>query len=144
MHNRRERNDAERHEYERYRPGQRSTPTSGRGRHNRKPIYLAGTIFSILFAFPLFWLLETRDPTVILLTFIVGNGVGRLRQPMCRFGPIADIDGLRGPSIERFGFREELCRIPSIVGFMPFSYLIGSPIFTVRFERYILVDHADR
>jgi MFS transporter, MHS family, shikimate and dehydroshikimate transport protein len=41
-------------------------------RVGRKPIYLAGTIFSILFAFPLFWLLETRDPMIILLTFVVG------------------------------------------------------------------------
>jgi MHS family shikimate/dehydroshikimate transporter-like MFS transporter len=41
-------------------------------RVGRKAIYLAGTIFSIVFSFPLFWLLETRDPTIILLTFIVG------------------------------------------------------------------------
>ena len=41
-------------------------------RVGRKAIYLAGTIFSILFSFPLFWLLETRDPTIILLTFVVG------------------------------------------------------------------------
>jgi MFS transporter, MHS family, shikimate and dehydroshikimate transport protein len=41
-------------------------------RVGRKAIYLAGTIFSILFAFPLFWLFETRDPTIILLTFVVG------------------------------------------------------------------------
>jgi MFS transporter, MHS family, shikimate and dehydroshikimate transport protein len=41
-------------------------------RVGRKPIYLAGTIFSILFAFPLFWLLETRDPTIVLMTFVVG------------------------------------------------------------------------
>lgn len=38
----------------------------------RKTIYIAGTLFSIFFAFPLFWLLETRDPTVVVLTIIVG------------------------------------------------------------------------
>jgi MFS transporter, MHS family, shikimate and dehydroshikimate transport protein len=41
-------------------------------RVGRKAIYLAGTIFSIVFAFPLFWLFETRDPTIILLTFVIG------------------------------------------------------------------------
>ena len=34
----------------------------------RRPIYIAGTLFSIAFAFPLFWLLNTRDPTIIGLT----------------------------------------------------------------------------
>jgi MHS family shikimate/dehydroshikimate transporter-like MFS transporter len=38
----------------------------------RKAIYVAGTLFSIVFAFPLFWLLETRDPTIVLLTIVVG------------------------------------------------------------------------
>jgi MFS transporter, MHS family, shikimate and dehydroshikimate transport protein len=41
-------------------------------RVGRKAIYIAGTLFSIIFAFPLFWLLETRDPTVVLLTIVVG------------------------------------------------------------------------
>ena len=41
--------------------------------------------------------------------------------------------------VERFGFRLELCRIPSIiklVKLMPFSSLVGLPMFTVRFVRY--------
>ena len=42
--------------------------------------------------------------------------------------PIADLDGLRGPLAERFGLRQELCRIPSIVGLVPFSSLVGLPI----------------
>jgi MFS transporter, MHS family, shikimate and dehydroshikimate transport protein len=46
-------------------------------RVGRKAIYLAGTIFSILFAFPLFWLFEMRDPTIILLTFVVGSAERR-------------------------------------------------------------------
>jgi MHS family shikimate/dehydroshikimate transporter-like MFS transporter len=41
-------------------------------RVGRKTIYVAGTLFSIVFAFPLFWLLETRDPTIVLLTIVVG------------------------------------------------------------------------
>jgi hypothetical protein len=31
-----------------------------------------------------------------------------------RFGPKADIDGFRSPLAERFGFRQKLCRIPSV------------------------------
>lgn len=41
-------------------------------RVGRKAIYIGGTLFSIVFAFPLFWLLDTRDPTVVLLTLVVG------------------------------------------------------------------------
>jgi hypothetical protein len=50
------------------------------------------------------------------------------------YGPIADIDGLRGPLAGRFGPRQELCRIPGIARFMPFSSLVGLPMFTVRFR----------
>jgi hypothetical protein len=56
-----------------------------------------------------------------------------------RFGPKADIRRLRlirGPSAERFGLRQELCRIPRIVKLMPLSSLVGLPMFTVRFDRY--------
>ena len=37
---------------------------------------------------------------------------------------------------KRFGLRQELCRIPSIVELMPFSSLVGLPITTARLERY--------
>ena len=60
---------------------------------------------------------------------------------MSALPPKADIDGLRGPLAERF--RQKLCRIPSIVRLMPFSSLVGLPMFTVRF-RDILVAHAER
>src|SRR5262249_44481583 len=59
-----------------------------------------------------------------------------------RFVPKADIDGLRGPLAERF--RQKLCRIPSIVKLMPFSSLVGLPMFTVRFREIFLVTHAER
>jgi MHS family shikimate/dehydroshikimate transporter-like MFS transporter len=38
----------------------------------RRIIYIAGTVFGILFAFPLFPLLETRDPTIVLITIVAG------------------------------------------------------------------------
>src|SRR5262249_51689859 len=42
------------------------------------------------------------------------------------------------------GFRQKLCRIPSIVRLMPFSFLVGLPMFTVRFREIFLVAHAER
>jgi MHS family shikimate/dehydroshikimate transporter-like MFS transporter len=38
----------------------------------RRAIYLAGTIFGILLAFPIFWLFETRDPTIVTWTIVAG------------------------------------------------------------------------
>jgi MHS family shikimate/dehydroshikimate transporter-like MFS transporter len=46
-------------------------------RLGRRIIYLAGTAFGILFAFPLFWLFETRDPTIVLLTIVCGIALGQ-------------------------------------------------------------------
>jgi hypothetical protein len=57
--------------------------------------------------------------------------------------PIPDLDGPRGSLAERFGLRQKLCRIPSVVRLMPLSSLVGLSMFTVLFERY-LVAHADR
>jgi MHS family shikimate/dehydroshikimate transporter-like MFS transporter len=44
-------------------------------RVGRRPIYLFGTIFGILYAFPLFWLLETRNPTLVLLGIVIGISI---------------------------------------------------------------------
>jgi MHS family shikimate/dehydroshikimate transporter-like MFS transporter len=41
----------------------------------RRSIYLFGTIFGILFAFPLFWLLETRDPIWVLIGIVIGISI---------------------------------------------------------------------
>ena len=38
----------------------------------RRTIYLAGTGFGILFAFPIFWLFETRDATIVTWAIVVG------------------------------------------------------------------------
>lgn len=42
----------------------------------RRPFYFAGTIFTILFAFPLFMLLEIRDPLVVVGTVAVALSFG--------------------------------------------------------------------
>jgi hypothetical protein len=55
----------------------------------------------------------------------------------------ADIDGLRGPLTERFGLRQELCRIPSIARLVPFGSLVGLTMFP-SVSRDILVAYADR
>lgn len=41
----------------------------------RRPLYLFGTIFSAVFAFPLFWMLETRDPTLVMLAIVLGISI---------------------------------------------------------------------
>ena len=46
-------------------------------RVGRRPIYIAGTLFSIAAAFPLFWLLDTRDPLIIALTVAVAVSFGQ-------------------------------------------------------------------
>ena len=38
----------------------------------RRSIYLAGTAFGILLAFPIFWLFETRDATIVTWAIVVG------------------------------------------------------------------------
>ncbi len=53
-------------------------------RIGRKPMFYASCVFAIVFAFPMFWLLDTRDPLTITLTVIaaiifgqiIGFGVG--------------------------------------------------------------------
>ncbi|WP_083745270.1 MFS transporter [Variovorax sp. KK3] len=42
----------------------------------RRPFYFAGAIFTIFFAFPVFWLLGTRDPLIIVATVAVALSFG--------------------------------------------------------------------
>jgi len=39
--------------------------------YGRRPLFIAGGLFSILFAFPMFWLFQTRNPMVIAITIAV-------------------------------------------------------------------------
>jgi metabolite-proton symporter len=58
-------------------------------RYGRKPIYLAGVVLSIAAAFPVFWLLATRDPWTVVLglalvmnvTHAIGFGIGASWMP---------------------------------------------------------------
>jgi MHS family shikimate/dehydroshikimate transporter-like MFS transporter len=42
----------------------------------RRAFYFLGTVFTAAFAFPLFWLLGTKDPLVIVLTVVVALSLG--------------------------------------------------------------------
>jgi metabolite-proton symporter len=54
-------------------------------RIGRRPVYMMGAIFSALFAFPFFWLLDTREPTMIWLAITLGVAVGHAAM----YGPQA-------------------------------------------------------
>jgi MFS transporter, MHS family, shikimate and dehydroshikimate transport protein len=45
-------------------------------RVGRKKLYLSGAVFSLLFAFPFFWLVDTKEPVLIWLAIILGLNVG--------------------------------------------------------------------
>jgi MHS family shikimate/dehydroshikimate transporter-like MFS transporter len=46
-------------------------------RYGRKPMFLAGCLFSIAFAFPMFWLFQTHNPVVIAITIAVAVSFGQ-------------------------------------------------------------------
>ena len=58
-------------------------------RFGRKPIYLGGVVLSIAAAFPLFWVLDSRDPWLVVgglalvmnLTHAIGFGIGASWMP---------------------------------------------------------------
>lgn len=64
-----------------------STPAFGAlsDRLGRRPVYLFGATFSLIFSFPFFWLLDTRVSILIWLAIVVGLVVGH--DPM--YGPQA-------------------------------------------------------
>ena len=42
----------------------------------RRGIMLTGSLFSAVYAFPFFWLLETRQPLLIIFAMVVGFSIG--------------------------------------------------------------------
>jgi MFS transporter, MHS family, shikimate and dehydroshikimate transport protein len=58
-------------------------------RIGRKPMYVAGAVLSAAFAFPIFWLLETRDPSIILITIAVAMSIthGAMFGPQAAYMP---------------------------------------------------------
>jgi MHS family shikimate/dehydroshikimate transporter-like MFS transporter len=44
----------------------------------RKTMFYASCAFCAAFAFPMFWLLDTRDPTIVILTIVVAISFGQM------------------------------------------------------------------
>ena len=42
----------------------------------RRPFYFAGVAFTVAFAFPLFWMLDTKNPAIVILAVIVALNFG--------------------------------------------------------------------
>lgn len=42
----------------------------------RRPVYMLGCVAAILLSFPIFWGIETKDSTLVILSFVVGMSVG--------------------------------------------------------------------
>jgi MFS transporter, MHS family, shikimate and dehydroshikimate transport protein len=64
-----------------------STPAYGAlsDRVGRRRVYMFGAVFSLLFSFPFFWLMDTALPVVVWLAIVVGLVIGH--DPM--YGPQA-------------------------------------------------------
>jgi MHS family shikimate/dehydroshikimate transporter-like MFS transporter len=70
-------------------------------RVGRRPIYMAGALFSAIFAVPFFILVDTKDPWLIRLAFILIMGIGGGAM----FGPqAAYFAELFGPRLRYSGF----------------------------------------
>jgi MFS family permease len=54
-------------------------------RIGRRPVYLAGAAFTALFAFPFFWMLETKTTVLIWLAIVIALGLGHAAM----YGPQA-------------------------------------------------------
>ena len=44
--------------------------------YGRRALYFAGVAFTVLFAFPLFWLLDFKTPEIVILTVVVALNLG--------------------------------------------------------------------
>ena len=70
-------------------------------RVGRRPVYLGGALFSAAFAFPFFWLVNTRSTALIVLAFVCAMAIGGAAM----FGPqAAYFSELFGPRLRYSGF----------------------------------------
>jgi MHS family shikimate/dehydroshikimate transporter-like MFS transporter len=46
-------------------------------RIGRRPLFFIGTVFTVVFAFPLFWMMETRDPVTIVAALTIALCLGQ-------------------------------------------------------------------
>ncbi len=45
-------------------------------RIGRRPFYFMGVLFTVVFAFPLFWMLDTREPAIVMLAIVIALNLG--------------------------------------------------------------------
>jgi MFS transporter, MHS family, shikimate and dehydroshikimate transport protein len=45
-------------------------------RVGRRPFYFLGVLFTVAFAFPLFWMLDTKDPAIVVAAVVIGLNFG--------------------------------------------------------------------
>jgi MFS transporter, MHS family, shikimate and dehydroshikimate transport protein len=75
-------------------------------RFGRRPLYFAGVAFTIIFAFPLFWLLDMKAPEIVILAVVIALnfGHGLMFAPESTYFP-----ELFGPNVRysgaSFGFQ---------------------------------------
>jgi MHS family shikimate/dehydroshikimate transporter-like MFS transporter len=100
-------------------------------RIGRRPVYIFGALFSALFAIPFFLLVDTRQPALIWLAFVIEMGIGSGAM----FGPQAVYFAeLFGPRLRYsgFAFARELGSIiaggPSpFIAALLVSWMAGAP-----------------
>jgi MFS transporter, MHS family, shikimate and dehydroshikimate transport protein len=68
--------------------------------YGRRVLYFAGVAFTVLFAFPLFWLLDMKTPEIVILTVVIALnfGHGLMFAPESTYFP-----ELFGPSVRYSG-----------------------------------------
>jgi MFS transporter, MHS family, shikimate and dehydroshikimate transport protein len=64
-------------------------------RVGRRPVYLFGAIFSLLFAFPFFWMVETRDAFLVGLAIVVGLNLGHAAMYATQASFFSELFGTR-------------------------------------------------
>ena len=98
-------------------------------RYGRKPMFIAGCLFSIAFAFPMFWLLQTHNPVIaITIALAVSFGQGIM------FGPEAAWVAELFPARLRFSVTPMLASALLLWTGATWSisvYLIGAAVVTL-------------
>jgi MFS transporter, MHS family, shikimate and dehydroshikimate transport protein len=64
-------------------------------RIGRRPVYLFGAIFTGVFAFPFFWLIETSTPALLVLSMVLALSVGHAAMYAPQASFVAELFGTR-------------------------------------------------
>jgi len=64
-------------------------------RIGRRPVYLFGAIFTGIFAFPFFWLIETSIPSLLVLSIVLALSIGHAAMYAPQASFVAELFGTR-------------------------------------------------